>query len=86
MIGDPNWQPRIKKFDRNLRTFETRLLFIHELFTHKKDNLEIMTSSIQYKLDRSFERYWEQLIKSENFLSKRDPIRTLRSIKKKEEK
>ena len=39
------------KFDRDARTFETRITFIRDIFTNKYEPIEIMAHCIQYKLD-----------------------------------
>lgn len=51
----------IKKFDPENRTFETRLLFIKELFENTYSQADILANCIQHKLDRSFESFLEEL-------------------------
>ena len=68
------------KFDRNLRTFETRVGFIRDIFSNKYEPIEIMAHSIQYKLDKSFEIYFKDMLKSVWNLNGRDPMKILKSI------
>ena len=42
------------KFDKNARTFETRVTFIRDIFANKYEPIEIMAHCISYKLDKSF--------------------------------
>ena len=67
-------------FDRNLRTFETRVSFIRDIFSNKYEPIEIMAHSIQYKLDKSFEIYFKDMLKSVWNLNGRDPMKILKSI------
>ena len=48
----PNYRP-----PENERTFETRVKFIHDIFSNKHSNTEIMANCIRYKLDKSYEAY-----------------------------
>ena len=68
------------KFDEASRTFETRLLFIKELFTNKYSKTQIMASCVQHKLDRSFEAYISELHKSTWRLCGEDPMAILKRI------
>lgn len=68
------------KFDRNSRTFETRVSFIHEIFSNKYEPIEIMAHSIKYKLDKSYEVYFKDIMKSIWNLNGRDPMKILKSI------
>jgi hypothetical protein len=43
--------------NRNERTFETRLLFLYDLFSEPYEPIEIMTSCVKYKLDTSLDEY-----------------------------
>jgi hypothetical protein len=52
------------KFDRNSRTFETRVSFIRDIFSNKYEPIEIMAHCIQYKLSKSYEAYLEDVLKS----------------------
>lgn len=52
------------KFDRESRTFETRVSFIRDIFTSKHDPIEIMAHCIQYKLGKSYETYLKDVLKS----------------------
>jgi hypothetical protein len=68
------------KFDRNSRTFETRVSFIHDIFSNKYEPIEIMAHCIQYKLDKSYETYFKDIMKSIWNLNGRDPMKILKSI------
>ena len=68
------------KFDRNARTFETRVGFIRDIFTNKYKPIEIMAHCIQYKLDKSYEIYFEDILKSVWNLEGKDPMKILKSI------
>ena len=70
------------KFPENERTFETRLKFIKELFSHKFENYQIMAHCIQHKLDRSYDAYLKEIHKSEWLLGNEDPIVVLKRIDK----
>ena len=70
------------KFDRNLRTFETRATFIRDIFSNKYKPIEIMAHSIQYKLDKSYETYLSDVLKSIWNLNGQDPIKILKRIDK----
>ena len=68
------------KFDRTQRTFETRVTFIRDIFTNKYTPLDIMAHSIQYKLDKSYETYFNEVLKSVWNLNGQDPIKILKRI------
>jgi hypothetical protein len=68
------------KFDRNARTFETRVSFIRDIFTNKYEPIEIMAHCVQYKLDKSYEVYLGDLLKSVWNLDGQDPMKILKRI------
>ena len=68
------------KFDRNLRTFETRVSFIRDIFTCKYEPIEIMAHCIQYKLDKSYEMYLQDILKSVWNLNGQDPMKILKRV------
>ena len=70
------------KFNRDARTFETRVSFIRDIFTNKYEPIEIMAHCVQYKLDKSFECYLNDILKSIWNLAGEDPIKILRRIDK----
>ena len=70
------------KFDRNSRTFETRVTFIRDIFSNKFTPLEIMAHSIQYKLDKSYEAYLGDVLKSVWNLNGKDPMKILKRVDK----
>lgn len=69
------------KFPEELRTFETRLLFIKELFENKFDNIDIMAHSIAHKLDWSYLQYSEILRRCTYQLTGEDPLEVLKKLK-----
>ena len=70
------------KFDRSQRTFETRVSFIRDIFTNKYEPTEILAHSIKYKLDKSYEIYLADVLKSVWNLNGQDPIKVLKHIDK----
>jgi hypothetical protein len=68
------------KFDRDQRTFETRVTFIRDIFTNKYQPIEVMAHSLQYKLDKSYEVYVKDILKSVWNLHGKDPIKVLKQI------
>lgn len=68
------------KFDRDLRTFETRVTFIRDIFSNKYKPIEIMAHCIQYKLDKSYEVYLKDILKSVWNLNGQDPMKILKRI------
>ena len=69
------------KPDYDTRTFETRLLFIKEIFSNTFDKSDIMGRCILYKLNKSLEDYKKQVDKSANILNDKDPIAVLKGLK-----
>ena len=70
------------KFDRDQRTFETRVSFIRDIFTNKYQPRDILAHSIQYKLDKSYEVYFKDMLTSIWNLNGQDPIKILKRIDK----
>jgi DNA-binding ferritin-like protein (Dps family) len=68
------------KFNRDLRTFETRVSFIRDIFSNKYEPIEIMAHCIQYKLGKSYEIYFKDILTSIWNLNGRDPMKILKSI------
>ena len=68
------------KFDRDLRTFETRVTFIRDIFSNRHTPLEIMAHSIQYKLDKSYEMQLADVLKSVWTLNGQDPMKILKRV------
>ena len=62
------------------RTFETRVKFIHELFSETFTSDQIMASCINYKLNKSFEVYVKDIHKSLWRLRNKDPMAILKKI------
>ena len=73
----PNYRP-----PENERTFETRDKFIHDIFSNKHTNTEIMANCIRYKLDKSYEAYVKKVHKSFWQLNNEDPMAVLKRIDK----
>lgn len=68
------------KFDIDSRTFETRLCFIRDIFSDKYEPIEIMAHCIKYKLDKSYEVYLKDILKSVWNLDGQDPMKILKRI------
>ena len=62
------------------RTFESRLLFIGEIFNDPFPKDKIMTSCIQHKLDVSFEEYLSDVHKSYYKLLQKEPTTVLKRM------
>lgn len=73
-----NWN----KFPEEQRTFETRLLFIKELFTNTYERHQIMASCINYKLGKSYEAYLKEIHRELWFLNGKDPMAILKRLDK----
>ena len=71
-----------KKFDPALRSFETRVTFIRDIFENLYEPEVIMTSCIEYKLGRSFKNYLHEITSSSWSLYGEDPMKVLRRIDK----
>lgn len=69
------------KFPEEYKTFETRLLFIRELFTNTYERHQIMASCINYKLGKSYEMYLKDIHRSLWNLNGKDPMAILKKIK-----
>ena len=68
------------KFDRDSRTFETRVGFIRDIFSNKYQPIEIMAHCIQYKLNKSYEIYLKDILKSIWNLDGQDPMKILKRV------
>jgi hypothetical protein len=68
------------KFDRDSRTFETRVGFIRDIFSNKYEPIEIMAHCIKYKLDKSYEIYLKDVLKSIWNLDGQDPMKILKRV------
>ena len=68
------------KFDRDSRTFETRVSFVRDVFSNKYEPIEVMAHCIKYKLDKSYEIYLKDVIKSVWTLNGQDPMKVLKRI------
>lgn len=66
--------------DRADRTFESRLLFIAEIFSNKYEDYQIMASCINHKLNESYKAYVKEIHKSLWNLYGKDPITLLKKI------
>ena len=64
------------------RSFESRLLFIRDLFENKYPALDILASSIQYKLGISLDQYREDLHMSALCLQYSNAMRVLNKANK----
>ena len=63
------------------RTFETRLEFIANIFSHPLSKTEILASSVQFKLNKTYEIYLEEVNRSLSILASHDPTKGLSKIK-----
>ncbi|MDY2724156.1 MAG: hypothetical protein SOV25_00980 [Candidatus Onthovivens sp.] len=63
------------------RTFETRLEFIANIFSHPLSKTEILASSVQFKLNKTYEIYLEEVNRSLSILASHDPTKVLSKIK-----
>ncbi len=68
------------KFDKNSRTFETRVSFIRDIFSNKYKPIEIMAHCIKYKLDKSYEVYLKDILKNVWSLNGQDPMKILTRV------
>jgi hypothetical protein len=71
----------IDKFPEENRTFETRLIFIGDMFADLFSQTDIMAHCIEHKLGRSFLAYVDELKYSTLNLTGKDPLRVLKNIK-----
>lgn len=62
------------------RTFETRLLFIKDIFLNKYPDEQIMANCIRYKLNLSYENYKKELDMDIRLLVSKDPIKVLKRM------
>lgn len=66
--------------DTDIRTFETRLLFLRSIFENLESQDVILARCIQHKLKRSTLNYLEQLHVAELSLAYKDPVKILNYI------
>lgn len=66
--------------DINIRTFETRLLFLRSIFENLESQDTILARCVQHKLKRSTLDYLEQLHVIELSLAYKDPVKILNYI------
>ena len=71
------------RFDpgKDNRTFETRLQFISNVFSHPYTKEEILASSVQFKLRKSYETYLDEVNRSLDYLESKDAVKVLTKIK-----
>ena len=68
------------KFKEEKRTFETRVTFIRDIFTNKYEPIDVLSSSVKYKLGKSYEQYMEELNKHIWQLAGKDVLSILKRI------
>lgn len=69
------------KFPKELRTFETRLLFLKEVFNSLYTQKDVLAHCVAHKLNRSLLIYDEELQKSIDKISEaNDPLYTIRKL------
>lgn len=81
-MSNDNYYNEFGKFKVEFRTFETRLTFIKDIFSNPYTPEQIMASSIQYKLDKSFENYIKEIHRVVWQLHGEDPIKLLKKVDK----
>lgn len=64
------------------RSFESRLLFIKDIFANKYEPIDIMASSVQYKLGMSLLQYREDLHTSALSLQYNKAMKVLNKMNK----
>lgn len=62
------------------RTFETRLEFIKEIFSHTFTKQEILASSVQFKLNKTYEQYIEDVNRSLAYLRNREAEKVIKKL------
>lgn len=69
------------KFDKEGRTFETRLVYIKEIFSNKYSQDDILKGCIEYKLNKTYETYLRELKHSVSILTGLDkPVEVLKKL------
>lgn len=68
--------------DYNLRTFETRLLFIKDLFEHTFSKSDIMGRCILYKLNGTYNKYQQDLKHSADLIENQNSVAMLTKLAK----
>lgn len=66
--------------DNQNRTFETRLLFLKDVFTHPLTHEQLMIKSIEAKLNNTDFNYEKELEKSLSILRNKDPQRVAKKM------
>lgn len=69
-----------KKFDYSKRTFETRLQFIHDIFSSKYSQSAIMSRCIEYKLGKSYQAYVKEIEDDLWKIYGEDPLKILKKL------
>ena len=75
----------LSRTDETVRTFETRVLFIKEIFSARYSQQDIIKKSIEHKLNRSYEAYMAELQTKLDLLVKKieqNPIKVLKNTEK----
>lgn len=73
------------------KTFESRIKFINSIFSNKKSKEEVLKSSIEFKLQKSYEMYLDDvkqyigILRGEAAKSDKKPMKILKKINKMEE-
>ena len=73
-------QDRLETGKEN-RNFDTRLEFIANIFSHALSETERLASSVQFKLNKTYEIYLEEVNRSLSILASHDPTKVLSKIK-----
>lgn len=69
------------KIPAEARTFETRLKYLREVYMHKFTSEEILRMSIEYRLNKTYEQYLEDLNNCiQALVNKNKPTQVLKRI------
>lgn len=70
------------KSSKENRTFETRLLFIKEIFENKYSAEDIFRQSIEHRLGRTYEAYLDELNQSLEILLEKKTLTVMKKVSK----
>lgn len=66
----------------DLRTFETRLLFIKDIFENTFSRSDIMGRCILYKLNGTYNKYQQDLKQGSDLITEQNPVTMLNKLAK----
>lgn len=70
------------KSSKENRTFESRLLFIKEIFENKYSAEDIFRLSIEHRLGRTYEAYLDELNQSLEILLEKKTLTVMKKVSK----